>query len=498
MSSAAENAHSTLDAIADEAQRSLRGRPSFSIRTRLVIGFLLWIVLSLGITLASILTTSLIQSKLIFLEIQQARRFEKNYFLYETGLDDALEHVQNANEILLRERENIVGVIGTQQHNEMIHHVDRYEYLLGSLRDGETSPERGDIEAEVREHGAQMVMVADELLAKERRVVNSMLTVSRCIPLGFLLLLILLIVYFALIMARQVFAPLNRMMRVLRRIADGDLTPAMPQKGYRDEFSQLAMAMNHMMVQLNRRHEMLAQAQKLKAVGTLTAGVAHELNNPINNIVLTADAIRDDYADLSDDERREMADDLVSQSERAQRIVRNLLEFAREDRISAGAHEVEEIIESTLRLAANQIKLSNVRIKGELSSNLSPIYGDKQQLEQVFLNLVLNALDAMPDGGTLTISCETTRDREHVCVKFADSGVGIPEHMLPDVFNPFFTTKPGTKGTGLGLAVSLAIVRQHGGDMRVESEVGVGTTFSVLLPVVKVPADVIDENRDIE
>lgn len=506
MTAASENARSGLDLYAEEAQRSLSRRPSFSIRARLAIGFLLLTILSLGITVASILTTSLIQSKLLFLEatgsyafeIQQARRFEKNYFLYETNLEDALEHVRNAYAILLRERQHIGGVIGAQSLDEMIHHVKRYESLLGRLMEDKASPDREDIEAEVREHGAQMVSVADELLAKERRVVNSMLAISRRIPLGFLLVLILTIAYFTLVMARQVLAPLNRMMRVLDRIAEGDLTPLTPQKGYRDEFSQLAMAMNHMMVQLIRRHDMLAQAQKMKAVGTLTAGVAHELNNPINNIVLTADAIREDYSDLSDEERLELTEDLVSQSERAQRIVRNLLEFAREDGIAAGAHDIQEVIEGTLRLASNQIKISNVRIKGELASNLSPIYGDKQQLEQVFLNLVLNALDAMPEGGTLTISCENTRDRENVCLRFTDTGVGIPEHLLPDVFNPFFTTKPSAKGTGLGLSISLAIVRQHGGDLTVTSEVGAGTTFTVLLPAVKVPADVSDEDRDIE
>jgi signal transduction histidine kinase len=343
-----------------------------------------------------------------------------------------------------------------------------------------------------------MVTEADQLLAKERQAVDAMLLTSQRIPLAFLLLLVIFILYFVVVVARQVFAPLNRMMRALRRIADGDLTPITPQKGYRDEFSQLAMAMNHMMVQLVRRHEMLTQAHKLKAVGTLTAGVAHELNNPINNIMLTSNALRDDYEDFSDEDRLDLVDDLVSQSERAQRIVRNLLDFARESEIEADAHAVQDIIEDTLRLAANQIGLSKVKVKGEIAANLPPIYGDRQQLQQVFLNIVLNALDAMPKGGTLSVSCGTTSDRELVAVDFADTGVGIPEHRISEVFNPFFTTKAGAKGTGLGLSVSLGIIRQHGGDMKVQSEVGKGTTFSVLLPVAKVPADIGDDTRDID
>ena len=496
---------SILDALGEEAQRALRERPRISIRTRLSMSFVLWLLLSLGITVFSMLIISRVQHKLHFLEaagrysfeIQQARRFEKNYFLYRTNLADALDHVQAAHGILQNEHDSMVTVVGPSEVATMNDHLARYEQLLRSMRAAEQDPEHGDIEAEIREHGGQMVSVAERLLAKERETVDSMLAVSRHVPLAFLFLLVLLIVYFALLMARQVLAPLKRLVDASRRIADGDLTPIRPAKRYRDEFSQLAMAMNHMMLQLVRRHDMLVQAHKLKAVGTLTAGVAHELNNPINNIMLTADMLREDYEELSDEERLDMVKDLVSQSERAQKIVRNLLDFARESEIESDALQVPDIIEDTLRLATNQIKLAKVKVRGSVASNLPSVYGDRRQLEQVFLNIVLNALDAMPTGGTLAISCDMTVDRELVCVEFADSGVGIPEQSIADIFNPFFTTKPDAKGTGLGLSVSLGIIRQHGGDIKVRSEVGKGTTFSVFLPVAKVPADVlVDEDED--
>jgi len=496
-----EDARSTLDAIGEEAQRALTERPSISIRTRLGVGVVLWIVLSLGMMAFSLLTITRIQNKLSFLEatgnytfeIQQARRFEKNYFLYQTDLDDALAHVANAHEILNRDRDHIVTVVGTQGFQTMSQHVGRYEELLGSLGKEKLAPQSADIEAELRVHGAQMVTVAEKLRDKEREAVGSLLAISRSVPIAFLCLIVLLVIYFSIVIARQVFAPLNRMMEASRRIADGDMTPIRPGKRYRDEFSRLAMAMNHMMMQLVRRHEMLVQAHKLKAVGTLTAGVAHELNNPINNIMLTAETLREEYEDLPHEEQLDMVNDLVAQSERAQKIVRNLLDFARESEIESEAHDVQDLIENTLRLATNQIKLSKVKVKGDLAPNLPPVYGDRRQLEQVFLNIVLNALDAMPKGGSLSISCSSTKDRELVSVEFADTGVGIPEHRISDVFNPFFTTKPDAKGTGLGLSVSLGIIRQHGGDIEVKSEVGKGTTFSILLPVAKVPAEIADE-----
>ncbi len=500
---------SHLSKAGEKAQRALRERPSVTLRTRVILGFSLCFLLSLGITVISIVTISRIKDKLRFtdavgsytFEIHQARRFEKNYFLYHTNLDDALEHVHNAEQILNRERENINSVAGRPYYTAMTGHIKRYDQLLTELQQlgrpvGAEAQRRYDgIESELREHGSEMVAVAEDLVAKERGWVNSMLQISQRIPIAFLGILILLIAYLVVFIARQILAPLNRMMLATRRIAGGDLTPIMPRRKYHDELSELAMAMNHMMYQLAHRHELLVQAHKLKAVGTLTAGVAHELNNPINNIMITASMLQEDYEELPESERLEMVGDLVSQSERAQRIVRNLLDFARETKIESEAIRPEKIIEETLQLATNQIKLAKAKIRGELDPNLPPIYGDRQQLTQVFLNIVLNALDAMPDGGTITISISNSRNRDYVCFEITDTGVGIPEHQMDNLFDPFFTTKSSKKGTGLGLSVSLGIIKQHGGDIKVMSRVNEGTTFSIMLPIAKVPADMSDERE---
>jgi signal transduction histidine kinase len=257
------------------------------------------------------------------------------------------------------------------------------------------------------------------------------------------------------------------------------------------------MALNHMMHQLVQRQDLLVRAHKLKAVGTLTAGVAHELNNPINNIMLTACVLEEDYHECSDEERLEMIRDLVAESERAQRIVRNLLDFARETQPDVEPLDVRELISETLELAANQIKLSRVKVTTEALSELPPVFGDAQQLKQVFLNHVLNALDAMPGGGALAIAMDNRSNRSFVEVEFADTGVGIPDHQLADIFDPFFTTKAKSKGTGLGLSVSLGIVKKHGGDIQVRSRVGRGTVFTVLLPAARVPADLSSSDSEI-
>ena len=504
MAVSAGEARTLLESMEMEAQRALKERPSLSIRTRISLGFLLWFLLSLGITIASFVTLNRIQSKLLFMEgasnytfeIQQARRFEKNYFLYGTNLSDALEHVRQAQNILTTEGDNMAAVVGVSHYQTMVRHLERYRELLIRLQDldrehpGAKPGQNQTIEVELRRHGAEMVAVAEELVSGQRQAVNTMLLMAQRIPIIFLFVLLLLMIYLANFLTRQMLRRLNWLMEATRRIADGDLTPITPRRRYRDEFSELAMAMNHMMYQLAQRNELLVRAHKLKAVGTLTAGVAHELNNPINNIMLTISMILEDYKGLSDEDRLEMLRDIMGQTERCDKIVRNLLDFARESELKTQLFQIKDIINETVQLASNQIKLSKVKVRIDFAPNLPPIRGDRQQLAQVFLNLVLNALDAMPEGGNLSISTGHAKEENCLKVEFTDTGLGIPEHILPNIFDPFFTTKSIGKGTGLGLSVSLGIIRKHGGDVHVKSSVNQGSTFEVLLPIAQIPAKV--------
>ncbi len=497
-----------IDQLKSVAQRALQERPILSVRSVISLGFALWFILSLGITIASIVILTKIEEKLYFMEsaakyifeVQQARRFEKNYFLYGTNLDDALEQIRLANNILERNSGKMVAVVGEQSFTAMGHHINLYEELLSKLleldkqRPQNSPPHFTQIEDGLRKHGAEMVAAAENLLARERQSVNDMLYLSKRGPMLFLLFLLGLMIYCANFIARQMIRPLKVLMDATHRIADGDITtPIMPVRRYRDEFTELSIAMNSMMHQLSQRQEQLIKAHKLKAVGTLTAGVAHELNNPINNIMLTAAMLQEDYSEINDSERLDMINDLVEQAGRSQKIIRNLLEFAREREIDTNLFQLDHILEETLQLVSNQLKLSKVKIERRFAPNLGPVSGDKQQLIQVFLNLTLNAIDAMPDGGALLIETNTIREGGYLKVDFTDSGNGIPDHVKPHIFDPFFTTKSQGKGTGLGLSVSLGIIRKHGGDIRVESQMNEGSTFSVLLPMAKIPAGIIEQ-----
>ncbi len=469
------------------ADFALLHRPSFSVRKKIALSFLLCFLVIGGVTLASSLILSRIEERLHFIEladnytshIQQARRYEKNFLLYGTDLSNARDNLRAARETLLGAQPEIDRVVGSRTHREMMGHLDRYDQLLSRLASAE---DKQGIEPELRKHGGEMVEVALRVAEAERRTVHDLLRICKLMPLVAMALLLALIAYVVHFLARQILTPLGRIVGYARRIAEGDFAPVFPTRRYRDEFTDLVLAMNRMTRELDRRQEMLASAQKLRAIGTLTAGVAHELNNPINNISLTAEALLEDVGTLSVQERTEMCRDLLSQAERAQGVVRNLLDFSRQREPRMVSVDVGPLLTRTCKLLSNQVRLSRARIELGIPDGLPPVLGDEQQLAQVFVNLCLNALEAMDRPGRLGVTAERAAGRPgFLRIGVSDTGRGIAPEVLPFIFDPFFTTK-GAGGTGLGLSVSYGIVEKHGGTIEAASRVGEGTRFSVYLP----------------
>jgi len=486
---------------ASGVEKAFLGRPTIGIRARLIFSFLSFVVFAVAVTIGAWILLGRLERRLRFLEaadrytmeIQQTRRFEKNYFLYGTNLSDVQDHLGEARRLLTAAEPDATRILTRTELARMRTHLDRYESLIDrlvSIQSGRASAgpaEKTAIETDLRDHGSQMVAFALELADKERSSVNATLDLFKLLPVAFLAFLLIFSVFVANFLARQIVGPLSRLGASTQRIAGGDFTPLTPQRWYRDEFSNFALALNTMMRELAHRQEVLVQSHKLSAIGTLTSGVAHELNNPINNITLTAEMLKEDYGTLGDGERLDMVNDLAEQAGRARKIVRNLLDFARESEIKTEKLDLAEVLRGATGLAANQIRLSGARITLNVAPNLPAIHGDGPSLVQVFVNLLLNALDAVGKGGHVRIAAESKHDPGWVRVTVTDDGQGIPAHALPYVFDPFFTTKPRGKGTGLGLSVSLGIVRQHGGDIRVESEPGKGTTVTILLPAAMIP-----------
>lgn len=495
----------------DRIKQSLQERPRFSVKARLALMFLILFLISAAVSVTGMFMLSMINYRVQYIsladrianEIQHARRSEKNYFLYNSDLSEVREHTANAGQLLDQASLELGHVIERQELNNIREDLDQYDRIVETLMARGDDPEFKQSEEfreaaqNLRNHGSRMLEVALDISKKERQLISSTTTMAKRINIVLLVTLFLLSIFIISNITRHIIRRLNRLMEATQRFAAGDFTPIMPKRKYRDEFSHLAIAFNHMMYELERRQNILVESHKLRAIGNLTAGIAHELNNPLNNIILTSAMLKDDFKELSDEECEDMINDLVVQGERAQGVVKNLLDFARESETKTEYLRINRLIAETIQLVKNQTKLSKIKLVENIGPNLPPIYGDRQLLIQVFLNLFINAIDAMPNGGVLTVSIIEEKKTGFLAVQVSDSGVGIPEHVLKSIFNPFFTTKPVGSGTGLGLSVSRGIIEKHGGHIDVESKVGQGATFTVFLPIVPIPANIGEKHNQV-
>jgi len=232
--------------------------------------------------------------------------------------------------------------------------------------------------------------------------------------------------------------------------------------------------------------DQLVQAEKLSSIGLLAAGVAHEVNTPLAVITSNAQLLMRQMD--SEDPRTRTLDKIITQAFRASEIANNLLKFSRVGGSEYADLDVNRVISETLSLVDPMLRASKITVHAQLGSPLPGVYGNSGKLQQVFMNLIMNARDAMPRGGDLTIATEAEDTSVHVEV--TDNGVGIPPDQLHKIFDPFFTTKATSRGTGLGLAVTYGIIREHSGSIRVDSVVGRGTTFRLEFPAVRKPVNV--------
>jgi signal transduction histidine kinase len=245
-------------------------------------------------------------------------------------------------------------------------------------------------------------------------------------------------------------------------------------------FTDLRPRLN-MEKKLQETHLQLVSSEKMASLGKLAAGIAHEINNPLGGILIYSSLMIEDLP--QDDPRRGDLVRIVQEASRCKEIVKSLLEFARQTEPKMEPTDVNRAITDGLFFLVNQALFHNIRITKQLDSFLPFVRGNASQLKQVFMNIIVNAAEAMHGNGTLTITTFRAPDGKTVSVEFADTGEGIPAENFTRIFDPFFTTKEVGKGTGLGLATSYGIIEDHGGKISVRSQVGEGTTFTIELPV---------------
>ncbi|MFO7865439.1 MAG: cache domain-containing protein [Candidatus Aminicenantes bacterium] len=304
---------------------------------------------------------------------------------------------------------------------------------------------------------------------------------------------------------KKIIHPLLNMVKATEKISQGNLSHKVKvdsndEIGYlADSFNKMTedlKAANHKLLEwgktlekkveertkeLTEMHAHLIQSEKLASLGKLAAGVAHEINNPLGGILIYSHLLLEDMD--KDDIHYENLKKIVKETTRCKDIVKGLLDFARPKEPEATMVNVNNVVEKAMSIVESQALFQNINIKKDYMNNPPQIIADASQLHQVFINIILNAAEAMQGNGTLTISTFTDKNKKSIHVRFSDTGPGIEDKTKARLFEPFFTTKEVGKGTGLGLAISYSLIRKHKGTIEVETQVGRGSTFTVKLPI---------------
>lgn len=293
---------------------------------------------------------------------------------------------------------------------------------------------------------------------------------------------ILLTILIAIPVSRTITRPLNQLKELVaasRQVSAGDMSVRVPVRAS-GEVGLLTSSFNSMLDDLQTTQDQLVQSEKLASLGQLAAGVAHELNNPLGTILLYSDILLKDVGPESP--YRADLEVIVNETKRCKGIVAALLEFARQNQVVAQPVNLNALIRNVVEMSRVQYESRSIQIQLDLDPGLPTIQADQAQLQQVIVNLIENARDAMPSGGTVSIR---TRNGPigMVTLEVSDNGMGIAPENLSKLFTPFFTTKPIGIGTGLGLAIIYGIIKLHRGQINVRSELEKGTTFTINLPV---------------
>lgn len=283
-------------------------------------------------------------------------------------------------------------------------------------------------------------------------------------------------------MARRISKRINLFAEAARLVADGNLDQEIRVKS-KDEIGELSSAFNLMTGRLRQMRELeeeLRRKDRLAALGELSAGVAHEVRNPLGIIKNSAQVLQDKFKD-KDTKSRELSKFIIEEVDRLNKVVTNFLDFARPQKPNLTGRKIAPIISRALELMQSEILKRKIKVANKHEDNLPPVLADEELLAQVFLNIISNAIQAMPDGGRLMVSSKSGAGsyKDLVEIGFTDTGCGIPAQDLDKIFNPFFSNKEG--GVGLGLSIVHKIVESHGGKISVHSRAGEGTTFTIHL-----------------
>ena len=415
-----------------------------------------------------------------FLEM---RLLEKNYFLYgdKEELLEIRKKAQETDVTLNNMRAEILKAVGKDKFLQIKEFLHDY-YKLVSL--GIASNKRDSLtRTKFRQAGHKLERFSEDITGLEHKHVLEIIGKTSRVMGHSLWIVIIFAFLFSLFIVRTIRQSLHRIVDLTKSISKGNyqkIDTAPPA----NEMGAVIIAINSMAEELSKREQAIVQSRRLASIGVLVAGVAHELNNPLNNIAIIAQTYSEVYDQLDKAQRIGFMGQIEEQTERLQKTIKNLLDFSKPKDPQLMERDINEVFQHSLELVQNVLTVANIKSRLLLEDNLPDIYVDEHQFQQVLVNIMINATQSMKAGGELTVRTNFIKDKDEVEISITDSGNGIAPEFLDHIFDPFFSTKEDS-GTGLGLWVSYGIVTKHKGRIKVNSTVGQGTTFSITLPTSK-------------
>jgi two-component system, NtrC family, sensor kinase len=432
---------------------------------------------------------NLVLAKLRFVELAddlnasflEMRLAEKNYFLYkdQSALSEISTKLKDSMGAIDAVSTDIILAIGAKNYDLLKLRTQSYMKVTEDAKIG--PPEDKTLEATVRDAGRNLREFSSDITHLERSEVNRIISKSTNVLFYSFCAILVLAIGVSHLILFDVRKSLKRIEQVAHSISEGNFDKVETDISG-DELGSVMKAINSMSEELKNREEIITQSKKLESLGILTAGVAHELGNPLNNIAMIAQTYAEVYDTLSREDRIDYMKKVEDETDRIKEIVTNLLDFARPKRPILKEAEINSVIKKTLKFVQNMLHVCCIDVRLVLAEGLPHVCIDESKIQEVFVNLITNAVHAMSPRCELSITTRLGDDKEYVAIDVGDKGRGIPPEVLPYIFDPFFSTK-GVEGTGLGLSVSYSIIKNHRGRIQARSEVGVGTTFTIELPV---------------
>lgn len=471
-----------------------------SIQTKITYSFSTLLILLFATAVISYSIMERMDDKLYRVEViddflnltLELRRYEKNYFLYQLNEDfkDNRLYLNRLEESLASNSDIFTSQNIGQQYEKIEKVLETYKYSMqrlheinipGSEDEEDLKRDREWYRETIRDAGKKLTSYAEIFAKREKSSIKTLLKTSRTVLVVSTGALVFFSLVMSMILGEKIFSSLKLLEQYTRKVAHGEIVDP-PEQDVEEEIQSLFQAFTRMNNELRLRQRQMVQSEKLASLGTLLAGVAHELNNPLSNISTSAQILDEEIDSTDKDFHRRLVAQIEEQSDKARDIVKTLLEFSRTKEFKKEELDLNSIVSSAIRLLRSEIP-SDIDIEIDIPTELK-VCADKQRMQQVFLNLIKNAVDAIEHTGKIWISARDfmSESRKEMEILVSDNGPGIAPEYLKKIFDPFFSSKDVGKGSGLGLFIVHDIIESHGGTISVDSRLGEGTTFIIWLP----------------